>query len=79
LTKELKMFPGQLNRSSVVGGAVGTVSSVSTSGFIVSTAAGQKVTVDEASSTAYKKGPASYTEGSGTIVGEAAAALPPRS
>jgi hypothetical protein len=43
------------------GGAVGTVSSVSTSGFTISTSAGQKVTVDEASSTAYKKGTSSTT------------------
>jgi hypothetical protein len=38
------------------GGTVGTVGSVSTSSFTVSTSAGQKVTVHEASSTKYKKG-----------------------
>ena len=38
------------------GGAVGTVSSVSASGFTLSTSAGQKVTVKEASSTSYEKG-----------------------
>jgi hypothetical protein len=38
------------------GGATGTVGSVSTSSFTVSTSAGQKVTVREASSTKYKKG-----------------------
>jgi hypothetical protein len=38
------------------GGAVGTVSSVSSSGFTLMTATGQKVTVKEASSTAYQKG-----------------------
>jgi hypothetical protein len=38
------------------GGASGTVGSVSTSGFTMSTSAGQKVTVDEASSTTYQKG-----------------------
>ena len=38
------------------GGTVGTVGSVSTSSFTVSTSAGQKVTVREASSTKYKKG-----------------------
>ena len=38
------------------GGASGTVGSVSTSGFSLSTSAGQKVTVDEAPSTTYKKG-----------------------
>ena len=37
------------------GGASGTVSSVSSSGFALSTSAGQKVTVDEASSTTYQK------------------------
>jgi hypothetical protein len=38
------------------GGAVGTVASVSTSGFTMLTSAGQKVTINEASSTAYQKG-----------------------
>ncbi len=38
------------------GGASGTVGSVSTSSFTMSTSAGQKVTVDEASSTTYQKG-----------------------
>jgi preprotein translocase subunit YajC len=38
------------------GGVVGTVSSVSTSSFTVSTSAGQKVTVKMASSTTYRKG-----------------------
>jgi hypothetical protein len=38
------------------GGVVGTVSSVSTSSFTVSTSAGQKVTVKQASSTTYRKG-----------------------
>ena len=38
------------------GGTVGTVRSVSTSSFTVSTSAGQTVTVKEASSTKYKKG-----------------------
>jgi hypothetical protein len=38
------------------GGASGTVSSVSPSGFTLTTSAGQKVTVDEASSTNYHKG-----------------------
>jgi hypothetical protein len=38
------------------GGASGTVGSMFTSGFTVSTSAGQKVTVNEASATAYKKG-----------------------
>jgi hypothetical protein len=38
------------------GGASGTVGSVSTPGFTMSTSAGQKVTVDEASSTTYQQG-----------------------
>ncbi len=38
------------------GGAAGTVGSMSASGFTISTSAGQKVTVKEASSTAYRKG-----------------------
>jgi hypothetical protein len=38
------------------GGAAGTVASVSASSFTLSTSAGQKVTVDEASSTTYQKG-----------------------
>lgn len=37
------------------GGSAGTVGSVSTSGFTLSTATGQKVTVKEASSTRYQK------------------------
>jgi hypothetical protein len=38
------------------GGSSGTVSSLSTSGFTLTTSAGQKVTVKEASSTTYEKG-----------------------
>jgi preprotein translocase subunit YajC len=41
------------------GGVVGTVSSVSTSSFTVSTSAGQKVTVKKTSSTTYRKGTSS--------------------
>ena len=41
------------------GGASGTVESLSASGFIISTSAGQKVTVNEASSTKYQKGTSS--------------------
>jgi hypothetical protein len=41
------------------GGSSGTVDSVSTSGFTISTSAGQKVTVKEASSTKYQKGTSS--------------------
>src|SRR5271156_2099038 len=37
------------------GGSSGTVGSLSTSGFTMTTSAGQKVTVDEASSTTYQK------------------------
>jgi cytochrome c-type biogenesis protein CcmE len=43
------------------GGVVGTVSSVSTSSFTVSTSAGQKVTVKKASSTSYRKATSSTT------------------
>ena len=43
------------------GGAVGTVSSVSTSSFTVSTSTGQKVTVKKASSTTYRRGTSSAT------------------
>jgi Domain of unknown function (DUF5666) len=38
------------------GGSAGTVSGVSASGFTLSTSAGQKVTVTEASSTTYEQG-----------------------
>src|SRR5712671_2155154 len=38
------------------GGSSGTVGSLSTSGFTLTTSAGQKVTVDEASATTYYKG-----------------------
>jgi hypothetical protein len=38
------------------GGSIGTVNDVSSSGFTLATSAGQKVTVRETSSTAYKKG-----------------------
>jgi len=38
------------------GGAAGTVDSVSSSGFTLTTSAGQKVTIDEASATTYEKG-----------------------
>jgi Domain of unknown function (DUF5666) len=41
------------------GGVVGTVSSVSTSSFTVSTSTGQKVTVKKASSTTYRRGTSS--------------------
>ena len=41
------------------GGTAGTVDSVSTSIFVISTSAGQKVTVETASSTTYRKGTSS--------------------
>jgi hypothetical protein len=41
------------------GGAAGTVATVSAPSFTLSTSAGQKVTVDEASSTTYQKGTSS--------------------
>ena len=51
------------------GGASGTVASVSTSSFKMSTSAGQKLTVDEASSTTYQKGTSS-TSASAVATGE---------
>jgi hypothetical protein len=51
------------------GGAVGTVGSVSTSGFTLSTSAGQSVIVDEASSTSYENGTRS-TSASAVTSGE---------
>jgi hypothetical protein len=51
------------------GGAAGTVASVSTSSFTISTSAGQKVTVNEASSTTYQKGTTS-TSASAVATGE---------
>jgi hypothetical protein len=51
------------------GGSSGTVSSVSTSGFTITTSAGQKVTVNETSSTTYQKGTAS-TSASAITAGE---------
>src|SRR5438309_2535479 len=56
------------------GGASGTVGSVSTSSFTMSTAAGQKVTVDEASSTIYQKGTSS-TSASAVTTGESVLVL----
>jgi hypothetical protein len=51
------------------GGAAGTIDSVSTSSFTMSTSAGQKVTVNEASSTKYQKGTSS-TSASAVTAGE---------
>ena len=51
------------------GGSTGTVSSVSSAGFALSTATGQKVTIKEASATAYEKG-ASPASASAVTVGE---------
>ena len=55
------------------GGAAGTVASVSTSGFRLTTSAGQKVTVKEASSTTYQKqaspaSPSAITTGENVLV-----------
>jgi hypothetical protein len=55
------------------GGASGTVGSVSSSGFTLSTSAGQKVTVNEASTTTYQNGTSStsasaITTGEGVLV-----------
>jgi hypothetical protein len=51
------------------GGSSGTVDSVSTSSFTMSTAAGQKVTVNEASATTYQQGTSS-TSASAMTTGE---------
>jgi hypothetical protein len=56
------------------GGASGTVSSVSTSGFTLTTSGGQKVTVDEASSTTYQNGTSS-TSASAITNGESVLVL----
>ncbi len=55
------------------GGASGTVNSVSTTTFTISTSAGQKVTVNEASSTTYAEdthstSPSAITAGEGVLV-----------
>jgi hypothetical protein len=51
------------------GGSSGTVDSVSTSGFAMTTSAGQKVTVNKASTTTYQNGTSS-TSASAVITGE---------
>jgi hypothetical protein len=56
------------------GGAAGTVKSVSGSGFTMSTASDQEVTVDEASSTTYKRGTNS-TSASAVATGESVLVL----
>jgi hypothetical protein len=48
------------------GGSSGTITSVSSSGFTLTTATGQKVTIKEASSTAYEKGTSPATSGAVT-------------
>jgi hypothetical protein len=56
------------------GGASGTVGSVSTLSFTMTTSAGQKVTVDEASSTTYQNG-TSPTSANAVTTGESVLAL----
>jgi hypothetical protein len=56
------------------GGASGTVNSVTASGFTMSTSAGQKVTVNEASATTYQKG-ATSTSASAIATGESVLVL----
>jgi hypothetical protein len=56
------------------GGTVGTVSSLSSSGFTLTTATGQKVTIKEASSTTYEKGTSAATV-SAVTTGEPALVL----
>ena len=48
------------------GGSAGTITSVSSSGFTLTTATGQKVTIKEASSTTYEKGTSTATSGAVT-------------
>ena len=52
---------GPARSGPAAGGATGTVGSVSKSGFTLTTSAGQKVTVDKASSTKYQKGTGSIS------------------
>jgi hypothetical protein len=56
------------------GGSSGTVAGVSTSSFTISTSAGQKVTVDEASTTTYQNGTSS-TSASAITTGESVLVL----
>jgi hypothetical protein len=56
------------------GGALGTVTAVATSSFTMTTSTGQKVTVDEKSSTKYEKGTAS-TSAKAVTKGESVLAL----
>jgi hypothetical protein len=56
------------------GGAAGTVATVSTQSFTLSTSAGQKVTVDEAPATTYQKGTSSASA-SAITTGEAVLVL----
>ena len=48
------------------GGSAGTITSVSASGFTLTTATGQKVTIKEASATSYEKGTSTATSGAVT-------------
>jgi hypothetical protein len=48
------------------GGSAGTITSVSSSGFTLTTATGQKVTIKEASATSYEKGTSTATSGAVT-------------
>jgi hypothetical protein len=52
---------GPARSGPAAGGSSGTVGSVSKSGFTLTTSAGQKVTIDEASSTKYAKGTSSIS------------------
>jgi membrane-bound inhibitor of C-type lysozyme len=56
------------------GGSVGTISSVSSSAFTLTTATGEKVTIKEASSTTYERGTSAATSGAVTT-GEPALVL----
>jgi hypothetical protein len=71
-------FPGgggsNARSGPAAGGSIGTVSSVSTSGFGLLTSAGEKVTVKETSSTTYKQGTKSASA-SAVIKGKTALVL----
>jgi hypothetical protein len=62
-------FGGGSNARSgpAAGGASGTVANVSTSGFTITTAGGQQVSVDEATFTTYQKGTASTPTSSSAV------------
>jgi hypothetical protein len=72
-TKAVKAASPNARSGPAAGGASGKVGIVSTSSFTLATSAGQKVTVDKASSTKYQKGmsavsASAITKGAGVLV-----------